>query len=226
MKRYYVFFIAGILILNSCIKDDFVDDFVEPRIMISNPLTSLAINNSYQFQAEYFNNVGSSEDVPLTWSSSDTTLMKVDENGLATGVDYGSVTLSVEFMDNNVSEQLTFFISDSTTFDETGMRNGVLETTSSYDLEGNFMLRQEGDKLILEFDETYICDMGLPGAYIYLTNNPSTNNDAYEVGPVETFEGVYQITIEDNELIIDAYDYVLFYCKPFSVKIGDGKFEN
>ena len=61
----------------------------------------------------------------------------------------------------------------------------------------------------------------LPGLYVYLTNNPSTVNNAYEIGRVETFNGAHSYRISGVGL--NEYDYLLYWCKPFSVKVGDGE---
>ena len=40
--------------LFSCIGDDFVMDFVMPHIEISNPIDSLKVNESHQYESRYF----------------------------------------------------------------------------------------------------------------------------------------------------------------------------
>ncbi|MCI5054883.1 MAG: DM13 domain-containing protein [Flavobacteriales bacterium] len=227
MKRIVILSSIVILSMNGCVKDDILDDMVPERIMILNPLTSIEIGSTYQFQAEYFNNVGMMDSALLSWTSEDTSIVQISAEGLATAKDYGTTRIEVKFAENNISESFDLEVSDSTITVETGERTGTLKTTSSYDLEGNFKLNFDGTNFTLEFDESYVCDQGLPGAYIYLTNNPSTNNQAFEVGEVEQFSGAYTISIpSSSDLMLNSYDYVLFYCKPFNVKVGDGKFEN
>lgn len=62
----------------------------------------------------------------------------------------------------------------------------------------------------------------MPGLYVYLTNNTNTINNALEVAKVKAFSGAqsYEIT-EDIDLT--TYDFVLFYCKPFLVPVGEGE---
>ena len=66
-------------------------------------------------------------------------------------------------------------------------------------------------------------ELSLPGLYAYLTNNPSTVNNAFEIGRVETFSGAHSYRISGVGL--NDYDDLLYWCKPFSVKVGDGEME-
>jgi len=58
--------------------------------------------------------------------------------------------------------------------------------------------------------------------YVYLTNNPSTTAGALEIGKVTVFEGTHIYTIE-GDIPLNQYNYLLYFCKPFNVKVGDGE---
>ncbi|WP_240751474.1 DM13 domain-containing protein [Flagellimonas onchidii] len=101
-------------------------------------------------------------------------------------------------------------------------KSGTIETTSGYLLQGDFTIVIDGDgNLFLEMDSNYRADTDLPGLYLYLTNNPNSVNGAHEVGAVEVFSGEHFYTIENVGL--NEFKYLLYWCKPFSVKVGDGK---
>ena len=87
-------------------------------------------------------------------------------------------------------------------------------------LEGSFTLEQVGDDLLLEFADDYRASSALPGLYIYMTNNKNTNANALEIDAVETFNGAHSYTIQN--VGINDYKFLLYYCKPFNVKVGDG----
>ena len=72
-----------------------------------------------------------------------------------------------------------------------------------------------------EFGDDYQASTSLPGLYVYLTNNPATANNAFEIGRVEIFNGAHSYRISGVGL--NEYDYLLYWCKPFSVKVGDGE---
>ena len=86
------------------------------------------------------------------------------------------------------------------------------------------MLFRSDTGLILEFEDDFSTTSALPGLYVYLTNNINTINGALEIGPVTSFSGSqsYQISETDD---LFKYGYVLFYCKPFVVPVGNGKLE-
>ena len=44
---------------------------------------------------------------------------------------------------------------------------------------------------------------------------------ALEIGAVETFNGAHSYVIENTD--ISEYEFILYFCKPFVVKVGDGQ---
>ena len=102
-------------------------------------------------------------------------------------------------------------------------RSGVIQTTSSYRLEGDFEIQQTDSDLLINIADNYRASSALPGLYIYLTNNPTTLSGALEISKVTIFSGAHQYTVPNVN--INDYDYLLYYCKPFGVKVGDAKIE-
>ena len=226
MKNYLFIVFSFPLLLLSCIGDDFVDDKVDPVLRITNSVDTLGFGDTYQFKAQYLNNVGMEEMASIIWTSSDESIITIDNTGLATAGQMGQATIRVELNVNNtiLSDELVVNVSEETVVTPT-IRMGSLQTTSSYTLTGNFTLANEDGTLVLSFDESYAASSNLPGLYIYLTNNPSTTNGALELGKVETFSGAHTYTIPSN-VTLNEFQYVLYFCKPFNVKVGDGEFEN
>ena len=99
---------------------------------------------------------------------------------------------------------------------------GQIRTTSSYTLEGNFRYEHNGTQIILSLDDTYRASSSLPGLYLYLTNNPNSPEDGYEVGAVSVFSGEHSYTLPASIGLMD-YKYLLYWCKPFRVKVGDAQ---
>ena len=216
---------AGV-VLGGCIGDDFIFDEVDPEIRITNPVDSLAIGSTYQFNFSYFNNVGQPESVPVSWTSSDPTILSITSDGLAEALQAGSAVVSVAY-DGGVSPVMAtaaIGVGENTVIIPT-LRTGTIATTSSYLLEGDFELEDiGGGSLELRLASNYRASTALPGLYIYLTNNPSTNVGALEIGPVTVFSGAHSYTI--GGVGINDYSHVLYYCKPFNVKVGDGEINN
>lgn len=210
------------LALASCIGDDIVDDVVEPSIRITNPLVEMEIGTEYQFEVQYINAAGEVENRDYGWTTSDPEIMTVDWTGLATAVEYGTVTIGVHTPTSPLVETfIEIEVTDQTV--EQPMRTGTLNSTSSYTLQGDFVLSEEGSGLRLTFDSNYLASSSLPGLEVYLTNNPSTTAGAYELGPVSVFSGSHFYDIPEDVTLFE-YSHVLYFCAPFNVKVGDGAF--
>ncbi len=226
-----VFVLLGLLavVLSGCIGDDIIFDTVPERVSISNSIDSLGLDSTYQFTATYFNSIGRAIDETIIWSTSDPGIIEMSTTGLAKGVAKGSAsikaTVNLEGKDP-VETEINIVVEEGvSTPVQVSSRSGMLETASSYPLSGNFTLAKgEDDKLTLSFGSDYDADDGLPGLYVYLTNNPNTNVGALEISKVTIFKGAHSYTIPDGVGISD-YSHVLYYCKPFGVRVGIGEID-
>ena len=226
MKYTYPILLSLVCLLASCIGDDVIFDTVAEEIRILNPIDSLGVGDTYQFEASFINQVGQMEDQTITWSSSEPSLVSIDATGLAIGLARGNALIeaSVNRPDKApVIQTLSLVVGDNTS-ENPNQREGTIQTTSSYTLEGDFVLKQGDSGLVLEIAENYQASEALPGLYIYLTNNPATSNGALEIGEVEVFRGAHSYALP-AEVELNTYNYVLYFCKPFNVKVGDGKME-
>lgn len=226
------------LIFYNCIGEDVIDDFIEPELRILNPIAELEVLSTYEYEAIYFNNVGMPEDVPISWSSSNDAVLSVDVNGTVTALAEGNAVITAMVIGDtlNTTENLVVLPEDiqsgggDEAADEdvdTGsdtMKSGTIVTTSSYQLEGSFTISDDGNnELTLAIANDYKASSSLPGLYIYLSNNPNTTNGALEISAVEVFEGEHSYTIQDTG--INEYRYILYWCKPFNVKVGEAEIE-
>lgn len=224
MKTKYYLLLIPILLIG-CIGDDFVDDAVEPEIRLTNAIDTLQIGVNYQLEAQYFNNVGQEENVPLQWTSSNPAVVSVTDNGLISALLEGQTQITASYISNSQTVSISTNIAvGNQTVVVNKPRTGTIIVTSNYILEGNFELRESNDQIILSIDDSYKASENLPGLYIYLTNNPNTSVGAFEIGPVNVYNGAHEYVI-DNVGLYD-YSHVLYFCKPFNVKIGDGIFED
>lgn len=213
--------------LVGCIGDDIIDDEVDPTVRISNPIDTIQINTTYQFTASFFNNVGKEEAISLNWTTSDESIISITNDGLATANANGTTTISVEGTaptGESVLEERMVSVG-GTTVVASSARTGTLETTSSYLLEGSFELKDDNGTLILSLEDDYKASTALPGLFVYLTNNPNTTSGAFEIGAVTNFNGAHAYELPNSVGLMD-YQYVLYFCKPFNVKVGDGEFDN
>ncbi|MGB5943675.1 MAG: hypothetical protein WBG71_12405 [Leeuwenhoekiella sp.] len=223
-KHFWIVLLAFPFI-NSCIGEDVIDDFVQPALRIDNPVQTLQVSETHQFSATYFNNIGLPEETMVVWSSSDDGVIAVDASGSATAIASGSATIKAEVTSDN--QQLTQETPVTVTEEDipdTGMtKAGTIRTTSSYALSGKFTIEETDNGIIIKIDEDYVASRSLPGLYLYLTNNPNSINGALEVGAVQVFEGAHSYTLPG--VGINDHSHLLYWCKPFSVKVGEGTIE-
>ncbi len=223
MKHKYVFLLfSAVLFLQACIKDDFVEDTIDPEIRITTSPDTIAINSEFQFEAQYFNNIGQQQDVPLDWQSSDPSVLSIDATGLAQANALGEALIIANYTSGGLTvSDTTSVVVGETTVVESLVGTGVIQTTSFYDLEGDFTISETATGVLIDVKDNYKASTGLPGFYLYLTNNASSIADAHEVSMITVFEGAHQYEVEG--VSIQDFSYLLFYCKPFNVKVGDGE---
>lgn len=226
MKYLQTLLLISLLgLLSSCVGDDFIEDRIDPVLRINNAIETLEVGTDYQFEFTYFNNVGQQETAEVVWESSDSNIISITSAGLATAIQPGDVelTATVSGPDDQVFQSLLVSAGASTTEVEAAtVRTGVIQTTTFYDLEGDFELVQNDDgTLTLNIADNYKASSGLPGLYVYLTNNPRSISGAFEIDEVKTFSGAHSFEISGVEL--NEYSHLLYFCKPFNVKVGDGE---
>lgn len=221
-----IFYITLLTVLfSACIGDDIIMDRVAETLRITTQATSIAAGETFQFEARYTNNIGNTEEEKVIWSSSDESILAITTDGLATAITRGNVVVSAEATledGSTLKEEMEVAVSMVTVAVEAPTsRSGVIATTTFYDLAGDFTLNEINGGVSLEIADNYEATSSLPGLYVYLTNNPNSISDALEIGEVTVFEGAHTYDIIGTSLT--DYDYVLYFCKPFRVKVGDGK---
>ncbi len=221
-NKSFLFFI--VILSYACVGDDFIDDFVQPELRINNPIENLQIGTDYQFEATYFNNIGLPETAQIEWSSSNENIVSISQSGLVSGVNSGQVIISAAVNgETDVIESFELSVTEAETLESSDIISGAIQTTSSYVLEGDFTIDSDDQGgIVIEFGEDYRASTTLPGLYLYLSNNPNSINGAFEVGMVQVYSGAH--TYEIDDVNTSEYGYLLYFCKPFNVKVGDGKF--
>lgn len=226
MKNSIFYLFTFVFAFQSCIGDDVIFDTIEPEIRIMNPVDSIKINTTHQFKFSYFNNVGQAEtDIVPMWKSSDPSIISIEQDGTAFADNKGSATISVEYVSEEklVTDSIQVGVGAETVVTNTG-RSGTIKTTSTYRLQGDFTIEENGSGgVIINFADNFDASTALPGLYIYLTNNPNTTSNAKEIQKVTTFSGAHSIEVQG--VGISDYSHILYFCKPFNVKVGDGEIE-
>ena len=94
MKRPLSLWIC--LLFLACIGEDFVDDYVDPNLRITNAIISIREGLSYQFEALFFDESGREVNNPtLEWSAIPPTAVEIQSDGTLKALETGNVLLTV-----------------------------------------------------------------------------------------------------------------------------------
>lgn len=224
-KQFFFLTLLLITVFSSCIKDDFIFDTVDPVLRITSNIDTLAINTSFQFEGMFLNNIGVEKDVEVQWQSSDESIVSISGEGLAQALQVGSVTISASTTngDIEITDSINLTVGQSTTTVPNEIISGTINTTTFYVLEGDFEYEENEEGTVLSLADNYEASSSLPGLYVYLSNNRNSIANALEIGMVNVFSGEHSYEIPD--VGINDYSYIVYFCKPFNVKVGDGEIQ-
>lgn len=203
-------------------SDEFTVNTIGEMMSINNPLNKLMVGETHQYTTTYTDNTGQNGNVSISWSSSNEAIASINQEGFLTATNIGEVTIKASYTNANGEEIL-----DTNTFSIQGKavntKSGTIGSTSSYELTGTFMLSEipGTNNLELKIENNYKASTSLPGLYLYLTNNPNTIANAKKIQKVAVFNGAHNYIIENTS--INEFSHLLYWCKPFSVKVGDGE---
>lgn len=202
-----------------------MDDRIDETLVLTGTTSTLQVGSSFTFEARYLNNVGQEEPATVLWESSDDTVASINENGLVTALAAGNTQITATVLGNDLVVTDTASLNVVAGMVQDPMlivKTGSIMTTSSYDLSGDYTIEEVENTpgVRLTFASNYVADTALPGLYLYLTNNPNSIAGAYNAGPVTTFNGAHSLDLSDVQ--INDYQYLLYWCDPFGVKVGQG----
>lgn len=195
---------------------------VTPTLQIANQIVQITVDTEHLFEIEYIDENGMLADPSnINWESSDPNILSIDENGrlIAEAAGSASITVSVLISNTLISNSNFITVVEPVTVSTITSFSGSVQTTSSYVLEGGFTLSRKDGQLVLSLDSDYKASSSLPGLYVYLSNNRNTSSQAYEIGKVTVFQGAHEYLLPSNIGLMD-YQYILYWCKPFNVKVG------
>lgn len=205
-----------------CIGTDIVEDTIVPvRLSIGNQVSELRVGDSFEFNTDYFNEYGEPTSVQINWSSSNPMIISIDNEGVATALRKGIATISANF---GAAADSVIVMAGANTIETSSERTGTFSGVNNYQVSGGFSLSEVSGGLELTFDENFRASQG-PGLFVYLTNQSNGVAGAIEVGRLAKNSGSQTYRIE-GDVQLRTYDFVLVYCKPFSVTFGRGTFND
>lgn len=227
-KKITVLFLV---LLSSCIGTDIIPDFVEARVQIDQDITALQLNTMHQFKANFTNEVGEVVEGDILWASTNPSVMSIEATtGWATALAEGTTDIIASLDNGELSLADTISIQvGSETVAASNERTGTLQGNAGYTLNGDMKLIDNGDgTLTLSFGENFSFS-GAPDPYIYLSNSRNNINNAVEIHFLSSrnqdISGAFEIN-NITGVTLNQYTHVVFWCRAFSVRLGDGTFDN
>ena len=191
----------------------------DPIVILIASESFMTTGDTFTFIAEYRDANGVLDpSTSISWSSSNTSALSIDENGLVTALAMGSSIITASSGDASVTINVT--IESPPITERTGSLSGT-----GYDISGTFRLfMDDGNDLILSVSN-YNPDG--PGPYFYFSNQATNVASGLKIADAKTGGNfIYNISDLDPAATLFTYDYLVVWCEPFSVRLGIGKFDN
>ena len=140
-------------------------------VVITSPQTSIKVGETVQLTAEAKNVNGNTVSSTIdSWTSSATSILSIDANGLASGQSFGSSEVRAT-SGNVTSNAFVIQVQPATT----NSRSGTFRGHGSYRVSGDVTIQQKtGGGLELVF--TNFSTSNGPGLYIYMSNTTTGGN--------------------------------------------------
>lgn len=193
------------------------------KVVITTSQTVLVKGATLQLSATTFN--GNNQEITgqtVTWTSSNSAILSVNADGLATALSAGtaSVTASVAGVSSlPVTIQVTPIGGLS--------RSGTFSGNMGYSVSGAATLQQTGSTLKLIFGSNFQASNGpMLGVYLAKTASGGLNaQNSLKLANLIQNSGAQEYAVPAGVAITD-YNFVVIYCIPFNVRFGTAQLSN
>ena len=222
------------------VRENVISGF-EEMFEITEFVTSVDINdeNIPPLQTRFIDFQRSRRDGLVVWTSSDTSILEVDKDGILTPIAKGKATITAtipnEFTDGNTAktDQKEIEVSDETVVvvvepdpdpTPTIIPTGTFAGLTGYSAGGSFQIIEEtGMPSVIQLSDDFSA-AGVPDLVIYLSNSIRTNAGALFISDDIITRGAQTFDIPAGANQLD-YEYVFLYCRAFNAPVGFAKIE-
>ena len=192
---------------------------IDPEIQITKFASFLKVGEQFMFEASYTNESGTVDEAAvITWASSNTAILSIGEDGLATAKAKGTAKITAAYRNTSSTVDVTVEVRTVTE------RSGSL-TGTGYTIKGDFTINRNQDGDVILTVTNY--QPAGPGPYFYLSNQNNSVANGLELGKAETGGNItINVSEIDNSVDLTTYNFLLVWCKPFNVRLGFGEFNN
>lgn len=187
--------------------------------LTTNSGTAMLVNDTNQLSVSATTLGGDAHQLDtVIYTVSDPSVIQVSTDGKVTAIGAGEAQVTVS-SDGITSNTISFNVSAISS--RTTMLDG-----DHYQIEGTVTLELVDGDLILHFGPDFSSQNG-PGLYIYLSNSTTGTaviQNGIDLGALPQLSGEFEINVSElfPGTMLNDYDHVIIYCKPFTVTFGFG----
>ena len=184
------------------------------RVSLTPDSSDLTIGETLQFIATAFNfNNGAVQGIAFNWSSSDSSIVTIDNNGLATAIAAGVVEIVAE------ADGVVSLPSHIEVFGRTRTGQFTKAQGTSYTVDGTVTLEELADgSLVLKLGEDFASSNG-PGLHVILSTSNALSSGSVDLGDLKFTIGEQSYQVPEN-VQFTFYDWVIIHCVPFNITFG------
>ncbi len=203
---------VGSALADSTLVTVVTDPNAVAKVEITAPNNTIAVGANLQFAANVQNmNNQAIQGKTVVWQSSNSAVLSINNNGLATAVALGTAQVTAT-VDGIKSVPFVVTVSASST-----SRSGTFRGNASYNVMGDATF--EVGKV--SFANNFRTSNG-PGLRVYLAKNAPgvlTSSNSVALGNLKMTSGAQTYDVPTNVSLTD-FDFVVVYCQPFNVAFG------
>jgi uncharacterized protein YjdB len=153
--------------------------------------------------------------ITFTWTSSNSNIVSVDNNGLATANSSGSAFITAS--SNGISSSdVQIEVSANSK-----IGNFMGNPSTSYTVSGTAELVSSNGQLTLTLYSDFQSSSG-PGLHVYLSNFDGVGSESVDLGELQSNSGMQSYQVPTGYTLA-YFTHVIIYCKPFSVQFGSAQ---
>jgi hypothetical protein len=194
----------------------FSDASLPAEIRVSGSASLLNPGDSLQLSAELRNAAGELiGGYPLSWASSDPSVLSVDTAGLVRALRNGQAAVTAS-AGGILSQPYAIQVGSASRSGSFGGRNG-------YSVSGSVSLSEGPSGLLIALGSNFQSQSG-PGLYVYLSNSAHSANGGVEIAKLRKTSGADSYAVPAG-IALGDYNFVLIQCKPFNVTFGSAQLQ-
>lgn len=190
------------------------DSATVSSIIIIGNSHQISSGETLQLSAKAYNLNGEIlENSEIVWSSSNNSILTINQNGQVTAIATGDASITASI------KNIFSYPYSITVLGESRSGNFIKAPNQSHNLSGTVTLtKTSGENLVLSFGDDFLSSGG-PDVRVYLSNMQGVNSSSLDVGSLKSTSGAQSYSIPSGVSLND-YNWVVVHCVPFNITFG------